>query len=78
MIIRSVALFTLLRLSKKENVLIINKKNISKLTNAVYPEYHRVISFMVYAFQGVNVTSIGSACLMCFACPGLVDPESKD
>ena len=37
----------------KENMLIINERNISKLTNAVYPEYHWVISFMVKFFRVV-------------------------
>ena len=36
----------LLRLYKKENILIINEMNITKLTNAVDPEYYWVISFM--------------------------------
>ena len=48
----------LLRLSKKENVLIINKMNITKLTNAVYSESYWVTSLMVYAFHGVNISSI--------------------
>ena len=30
----------------------------TKFTNAIYPEYHWVISFMVYAFHWVNVSSI--------------------
>ena len=41
----------LLRLSKKENILVINKRNITKLANAVYPEYHWVI-VEVNAFRG--------------------------
>ena len=41
----------LLRLLKKENIfIIINERNSTKLTNAIYPQYHRDISFMVYAF----------------------------
>ncbi len=34
------------------------KRNITKLTKTVYPEYHWVITFMVYAFYMVNVSSI--------------------
>ena len=37
----------------KENILIINERNISKLTNAVYPEYQWVISFMIKFFRVV-------------------------
>ena len=48
----------LLRLSKTENIWIINKGNITKLTDAVYPEYHWLISFMVYAFHMVKVSQI--------------------
>ena len=40
------------------NILIINERNTTKHTNAVYPEYHGVISFMVYAFHIINVSSI--------------------
>ena len=42
----------LLSLLKKRNILIINKRNITKRDNAVYPEYHWFKSFMVYAFMG--------------------------
>ena len=42
----------------KENILIINKMNITKLTKAAYPESLWVISFMVYAFHGVKISSI--------------------
>ncbi len=48
----------LFRLSKKENILIINKRIFTKLTKAVYPGSHSVISFMVYAFHMVNVSLI--------------------
>ncbi len=48
----------LLRLSKKENILIINKNNITKLTKAVFPEYNWVILLMVYAFHRVIVSSV--------------------
>ena len=51
MVIKQVALIVPLRLSKKENILIINLRNITNFTNAVYPECHWVISFMVYAFH---------------------------
>ena len=30
----------------------------TKFSNAVYPEYHSVISFTVYAFDRVNVASL--------------------
>ena len=48
----------LLRLLKKENILIINKRNVTKLTNGVKPECHWVLSFMVRSFHEVNVSSI--------------------
>ena len=38
--------------------MIINERNVTKLTNADYPEYHCVISFMVYVFLMINVSSI--------------------
>ncbi len=43
---------------KEENILIINKWNISQRTNAAFPEYHSVLSFRVYAFHRVNLSSI--------------------
>ena len=49
----------LLRLSKKRNILIINKRNITERDNAVYPEYHWVTSFMVYAFHGSTFLQSG-------------------
>ncbi len=58
MIRRQVTEIMLLRLSKKENILVINNGNITKLTKTVYPEYYWVTSFMVYAFYMVNVSSI--------------------
>ena len=48
----------LLRFSKKENILIINKRNITEFTNADYPEFHCIILFIVYAFHMVNVSFI--------------------
>ncbi len=48
----------LYRLSKKDNILIFNRWNITKLTNAVFPEYHWVILVMVYAFHRVNVSPV--------------------
>ncbi len=47
-----------LETQRKKNILIINKRNITKINKAVYPEYHWVLSFMVYAFHRVNVSSI--------------------
>ncbi len=44
--------------SQRKNILNINKRNITKLTNAVYPEYHWVVSFLVYAFHMFNVSFI--------------------
>ena len=46
------------RLSKKDDILITNKMNVTELTNGVYPECHWIISFMVYAFLVVNLSSI--------------------
>ena len=58
MIMRQVALIMLLRLLTKENILIINKSSSTKLTNAVYPGYHWVISLMAYAFHMVDFSSV--------------------
>ncbi len=56
---RLVASIMLLRVPKKDNILIFNKRNTTKLTKVDNLEYHWVISFMVYdAFHRVNVYSI--------------------
>ncbi len=47
-----------LRAPKKENIVIIDDRNITQLTNVVYPEFLSVLSFMVYAFHRVKVSSI--------------------
>ena len=49
----------LLNFLKKENILIINKWNITKLANAAYPRSHLVLSFMVYAFHGSTFLQLG-------------------
>ena len=46
------------RLSKKENILILNKRYTTKLANAAYPESHSVPSSIVYGFHRANVSSI--------------------
>ncbi len=47
-----------LKAPKEEIIVIINKRNVTQLANAVYPKCHSVLSFMVYAFQKVNSSSM--------------------
>ncbi len=44
---------------KEKNALIINKLDITKLTNAVYSESHSVLSFMVCAFHELTFLQSG-------------------
>ena len=46
----------LLWLSKNKNILMINNWNIT--INTVYPDSHSVLSFFVYGFHRVSVSSV--------------------